>query len=69
MKNYDEFLNAKALIKRKKYKDAIYILRKLYTEEPFDNIIKFELARVLIKFKDTLFEGRNYLLELLYTSN
>ena len=44
-------------------------MRKLYAEEPFDNIIKFELARVLVKFKDTLFEGRNYLLELLYTSN
>ena len=70
MKNYDKFLEAKALIKRKKYKDAIYILRKLYTEEPFDNIIKFELARVLIRFEDTLNEGRNYLLELLlHTSN
>ncbi len=45
-------------------------MRKLYTEEPFDNIIKFELARVLIRFEDTLNEGRNYLLELLlHTSN
>ena len=67
MKNYDKFLEAKVYIKKKKYKEAIYMLRKLHIEEPYDNIIKFELARMLTRFEDTLNEGYNYLLELLST--
>ena len=43
------------------------MLRKLHIEEPYDNIIKFELARMLTRFEDTLNEGYNYLLELLST--
>ena len=67
MRNYNEFLEAKSLIKRREYKEAIIILRKLYDLEPDDRLIKFELARVLTKNKKSLIEGKRLLEELLST--
>ena len=71
MKNeiYSEFLKAKDLIKKHKLKDAEEKLRTLYKLEPNDLVIKFELAKILIKNNKTKLEGKKLLLELLNTNS
>lgn len=69
MKNYNEFLKAKELANKEKYRDAIIILKRLCKFEPNDLILKFELARLLIKNEDTKIEGKLLLEELLDTEN
>lgn len=51
----------------KKYKDIV-AMEKLYKENPNDNIIKFEYAR-LLKFKGNKNKSKMLLLELLNTDN
>lgn len=69
MKNYNEFLKAKELANEEKYKDAIVILKRLCKFEPNNLILKFELARLLIKYKEKKDEGKVLLEELLDTTN
>lgn len=69
MKNYDEFLKAKELIKQRMYKEAEEILRNLHLLEPEVNVLKFELAKFLTRNKNTLTEGKKLYEELLNTNN
>ena len=68
-KNYKLFLKAKELIKGKQYKEAIEILKKVKKDEPNDNVVKFELAKLFIKYKETMDKGKSMLLDLLNTQN
>ena len=49
MKNYNEFLKAKDYIKEEKINEAEAILKRLIKFEPKNLVIKFELARLLVK--------------------
>ena len=67
--NYILFQQAKELIKKRKYKDATRILRQINQSEPNDNIVKFELAKLLAKDKYTTKEAEKSFKELLNTQN
>jgi tetratricopeptide (TPR) repeat protein len=69
VKNYNDFLKAKNLIKQNNYRDAEIILKRLYKFEPENSIIKFELARLLIKNQNSKEEGKRFLEELLDTKS
>lgn len=66
-KNYKLFLKAKDLIKENQDQEAIKTLRKIRKAEPNDNVVKFELAKLLIKDKETIDKGKSLLLNLLNT--
>ena len=63
--NYILFQQAKELIKKRKYKDATRILRQINQSEPNDNIVKFELAKLLAKDKYTTKEAEKSFKELI----
>ena len=67
--NYILFQQAKELIKKRKYKDATRILRQINQSEPNDNIVKFELAKLLAKDKYTKGESEKIFKELINTQN
>ena len=67
--NYKLFLEAKELIRKRKYNEALIILRKIYQLEPYNGSIKFELAKLLIKMSSNKQEGKKMLFELLNTQN
>ncbi|MBE6160478.1 MAG: tetratricopeptide repeat protein [Lactobacillales bacterium] len=69
MKNYNEFLKAKELIKEEKINEAESILKRLIKFEPEDVFIKFELARLFVKNDKTKEQGKKMLLELINTDN
>lgn len=69
MKNYNEFLKAKELIKEEKINEAEAILKRLIKFEPKNLVIKFELARLLVKNEKTKEQGKKMLIELLDTKN
>jgi tetratricopeptide (TPR) repeat protein len=61
--------SARKNIQRKKYKNALYTLRKLEGLDPNDSIIRFEIARCLINIDELKKEGKELLVELLETDN
>ena len=63
--NYILFQQAKELTKKGKYKDATQILRQINQNEPNDNIVKFELAKLLAKNKYTKGEAEKIFKELI----
>ncbi|MBP3461241.1 MAG: tetratricopeptide repeat protein [Bacilli bacterium] len=69
MKNYNEFLKAKELIKEEKIKEAEAILKRLIKFEPKNSHIKFELARLFVKNEKTKEQGKKMLVELIDTDN
>ena len=67
--NYQLFLQAKQLIKERNYLSSIKVLRDIIRLEPYDCVVKFELAKLLIKNNKTKTEGKNLLLDLLDSRN
>ena len=59
--NYQLFLQAKQLIKERNYLSSIKVLRDIIRVEPYDCVVKFELAKLLIKNNKTKTEGKNLL--------
>ena len=67
--NYQNFLQAKKNLKQGNKNQALTILKNINTQEPYDNNVRFEIARILINAQETKKEGRIILLDLLNTKN
>ncbi len=67
--NYQLYLKARTLFNKRKINEAIEILRKISSNEPSDNVIKFKLAKCLLHSKKTKQEGKLILLDLSNTQN
>lgn len=68
MRFIEEFKEAKELIDKFKYKEAIAILRKILKFDPNYYAVRIELAKLLVREEKTEEEGRIYLEQLLHTN-
>ena len=69
MKNRSEFEIAKYLMDEEYYLDAIKILKKIHKEEPYNNVIKFELARAWIISGISPERGEKFLNKIIDNNN